>query len=89
MTSPPENLRVPGNPRHKKPPDATECFSPKRFALARSTDSANKNSPLQSRFDGGYNAAHGLCFAASRSDGWLANRYIGSQVQPHTLVGIF
>jgi hypothetical protein len=42
--------------------------------------------PLESRFDLAYNAAHALCLAALRREGYRAsNRYIVFQVLPHTL----
>ena len=43
-------------------------------------------SKLESRFDLAYNAAHALCLAALRRQGYRArHRYIVFQVLPHTL----
>ncbi|UJM86435.1 hypothetical protein [Rhodanobacter denitrificans] len=41
---------------------------------------------MESRFDLAYNAAHALCLAALRREGYRArHRYIVFQVLPHTL----
>jgi hypothetical protein len=49
-------------------------------------DAQNATLSLESRFDLAYNAAHALCLAALRKQGYRAkNRYIVFQVLPHTL----
>jgi hypothetical protein len=46
----------------------------------------NANLSLESRFDLAYNAAHALCLAALRYQGFRPkHRYIVFQVLPHTL----
>jgi len=52
----------------------------------RLADARNEGLALSSRFDLAYNAAHALCLAALRLQGYRpANRYIVFQVLPHTL----
>jgi len=52
----------------------------------RLNDAQNATLSLESRFDLAYNAAHALCLAALRKQGYRAkNRYIVFQVLPHTL----
>ena len=81
-----ENLSGPGKPLKAEPPDANEFAGLKRSGLARLKDAANPSLSLESRFDLGYNAAHGLCFAALRWHGYRSgNRYIVFQLLPHTL----
>ena len=54
--------------------------------MARLRDASNAGLALESRFDLGYNAAHGLCLAALRWHGYRStNRYIVFQLLPHTL----
>ena len=54
--------------------------------LIRLKDAAITDISLESRFDLAYNAAHSLCLAALRRQGFrAANRYIVFQVLPHTL----
>jgi hypothetical protein len=54
--------------------------------MARLQDASNSALALESRFDLGYNAAHGLCLAALRWHGYRStNRYIVFQLLPHTL----
>jgi hypothetical protein len=57
-----------------------------RTGVARLADARNATLALESRFDLAYNAAHALCLAALRRQGYRAgNRYIVFQVLPHTL----
>lgn len=54
--------------------------------LTRLADAENAGNSLESRFDLAYNAAHALCLAALRRQGYRpAKRYIVFQVLPHTL----
>ncbi len=86
MPSPFENLSGPGKPLKAEPPDAKEFAGLKRAGLARLQDASNSALALESRFDLGYNAAHGLCLAALRWHGYRStNRYIVFQLLPHTL----
>jgi hypothetical protein len=86
MPSPFESLSGPGKPLKAEPPDAKEFAGLKRAGLARLRDAANTALALESRFDLGYNAAHGLCLAALRWHGYRStNRYIVFQLLPHTL----
>jgi hypothetical protein len=69
-----------------EPPDAKEFAGLKRSGHARLRDALNKSLSLESRFDLAYNAAHALCLAALRWNGYRStNRYIVFQVLPHTL----
>lgn len=69
-----------------EPPDAGEFEGLKRAGLARLKDAANRGNSLEGRFDLVYNAAHALCLAALRYNGFRpANRYVVFQVLPHTL----
>ena len=57
-----------------------------RSGRARLVDARNTSLALESRFDLAYNAAHALCLAALRRQGYRArHRYIVLQVLPHTL----
>lgn len=86
MTSPFENLTGYGKPLKAEPPDAKEFAGLVRSAQARLKDATNDGLSLESRFDLAYNAAHGLCLAALRRQGYRsANRYIVFQLLPHTL----
>ncbi|OHC65344.1 MAG: hypothetical protein A3H93_00525 [Rhodocyclales bacterium RIFCSPLOWO2_02_FULL_63_24] len=86
MTSPFENLTGYGKPLKAEPPDAKEFAGLVRSARARLTDATNAGLSLESRFDLAYNAAHALCLAALRRQGYRsANRYIVFQLLPHTL----
>ncbi|MBK8073663.1 MAG: hypothetical protein IPK34_17315 [Ramlibacter sp.] len=81
-----ENLSGPGKPLKAEPPDANEIAGLLRTGLARLGDARNASLALESRFDLAYNAAHALCLAALRRQGYRAsNRYIVFQVLPHTL----
>lgn len=86
MTSPFENLTGFGKPLKAEPPDAKEFAGLVRSARARLKDAANEELSLESRFDLAYNAAHALCLAALRRQGYRsANRYTVFQLLPHTL----
>jgi hypothetical protein len=86
VTSPFENLSGPGKPLKVEPPDANEFTGLKRSGHARLNDALNTSLSLESRFDLAYNAAHALCLAALRWNGYRsANRYIVFQLLPNTL----
>ena len=86
MTSPFENLTGFNKPLKAEPPDAKEYAGLIRSGLARLKDAGNPELSLESRFDLAYNAAHALCLAALRRQGYRsANRYIVFQLLPHTL----
>lgn len=86
MTSPLEALSGPGKSLRPEPPDAQEFAGLKRSGLSRLKDASNTSLSLEGRFDLAYNAAHALCLAALRRQGYRpANRYIVFQVLPHTL----
>jgi hypothetical protein len=86
MTSPLETLSGPGKSLRPEPQDAQEFAGLKRSGLARLKDASNTVLSLEGRFDLAYNAAHALCLAALRRQGYRpANRYIVFQVLPHTL----
>jgi hypothetical protein len=85
MTSPFDNLSGPGRPLKTEPPDAKEFAGLKRSGHARLQDALNTSLSLESRFDLAYNAAHALCLAALRWNGYRpTNRYIVFQLLPHT-----
>ena len=86
MTSPLENLCGHGKPLSVEPPDDAEIAGLLRSGRARLTDACNQALSLESRFDLAYNAAHALCLAALRRQGYRPRtRYIVFQVLPHTL----
>ena len=86
MTSPLENLAGAGKPLSVEPPDAAEIDGLLRSGRARLADARNATLSPESRFDLAYNAAHALCLAALRRQGYRARqRYIVFQVLPHTL----
>lgn len=86
MSSPLDALSGPGKSLRAEPPDAQEFAGLKRSGLARLQDASNPALSLEGRFDLAYNAAHALCLAALRMQGYRpANRYIVFQVLPHTL----
>ena len=86
MTSPFDNLSGPGKPLKAEPPDAKEFAGLKRSGHARLQDALNSSLSLEGRFDLAYNAAHALCLAALRWNGYRStNRYIVFQLLPHTL----
>lgn len=86
QTSPLENLAGPGKSLHKEPPDEKEINGLIGSGCARLKDSEVRTLALESRFDLAYNAAHALCLAALRRQGYRSgNRYIVFQTLPHTL----
>jgi len=86
VTSPFENLSGPGKPLKAEPPDVKEFSGLKRSGHARLKDALNTSLSLESRFDLAYNAAHALCLAALRWNGYRSsNRYIVFQLLPSTL----
>ena len=88
MTSPSplERLAGPGNVLAKEPPDAKEFAGLVSSGLARLTDAENAGNSLYGRFDLAYSAAHALCLAALRHEGFRrSKRYIVFQVLPDTL----
>ena len=86
MPSPLENLSGQGKPLQAEPADTAEIAGLLRSGRARLTDAHNTALSLESRFDLAYNAAHALCLAALRANGYRArHRYIVFQVLPHTL----
>lgn len=86
MTSPLENLSGPDKPLAPEPPDEQEITGLLRSGLARLEDARKQDLSLESRFDLAYNAAHALCLAALRKQGYRPrHRYIVFQVLPHTL----
>lgn len=86
QTSPLENLAGPGKSLHKEPPDQKEINGLIGSGSARLKDAEIESLALESRFDLAYNAAHALCLAALRRQGYRSgNRYIVFQTLPHTL----
>jgi hypothetical protein len=86
VTSLLEHLTGPGKPLSVEPPDVKEVEGLKHSGLTRLKDACNEANALESRFDLAYNAAHALCLAALRRQGFRPhNRYIVFQVLPHTL----
>ena len=80
------NLSGPGKPLKAEPPDTAETAGLLRTGRARLMDAGNAALSLESRFDLAYNAAHALCLAALRRQGYRpSQRYIVFQVLPHTL----
>ena len=70
----------------KEAPDAKEFDGLVRSGLARLRDAEKQENSLESRFDLAYGAAHALCLAALRHQGFRASkRYIVFQVLPDTL----
>ena len=81
-----ENLSGPGKPLKAEPPDEREFAGLVRSGHARLKDALNTSLLLVSRFDLAYNAAHALCLAALRWNGYRStNRYIVFQLLPSTL----
>ncbi|MDO9224622.1 MAG: hypothetical protein Q8M09_14500 [Pseudomonadota bacterium] len=86
MPSPLENLCGPGKHLKVEPPDEREFAGLLRSGLARLKDAENTAISREGRFDLACNAAHALCLAALRREGYRPdNRYIVFQVLPHTL----
>ena len=86
MTSPFENVAGAGKTLRVEAPDAKEFAGLQRMGLARLQDARKAGLALESQFDLAYNAAHALCLAALRWQGYRSgNRYIVFQLLPHTL----
>lgn len=86
MSLPLEKLAGPNKPLVQEPTDDAEVSGLVRSGKARLADAVNLALSLESRFDLAYNAAHALCLAALRRQGYRArHRYIVFQVLPHTL----
>lgn len=86
MTSPLERLATTGGALAAEASDASEIAGLLRSGRARLADARNAGLSPESRFDLAYNAAHALCLAALRQQGYRAkHRYIVFQVLPHTL----
>lgn len=86
MTSPLERLAASGGALAAEAPDASEVAGLLRSGRARLADARNAALSPESRFDLAYNAAHALCLAALRHQGYRPkHRYIIFQVLPHTL----
>lgn len=86
MTSPLDRLAGPTGVLAAEPPDAKEFAGLLRSGLARLKDAENEANSLDSRFDLAYSAAHALCLAALRYQGFRpTKRYIVFQVLPDTL----
>ncbi|WP_397572956.1 hypothetical protein [Silanimonas sp.] len=86
MTSPLERLATTGGALAAEASGASEIAGLLRSGRARLADARNAGLSPESRFDLAYNAAHALCLAALRQQGYRAkHRYIVFQVLPHTL----
>lgn len=86
MTSPLERLATPDGALAAEAPDANEIAGLLRSGRARLVDARSLALSPESRFDLANNAAHALCLAALRRQGYRAkHRYIVFQVLPHTL----
>lgn len=86
MSSALDALCGPGGPLQKEPPDAEEFLGLVKSGETRLTDARREENALESRFDLAYNAAHALCLAALRHNGYRSSkRYVVFQVLPHTL----
>ncbi len=80
------NLALNNGPLIAEPPDRDEFNGLKQSGLARLHDAAITALSLASRFDLAYNAAHALCLAGLRHQGYRARqRYIVFQLVPDTL----
>ena len=78
VTSQLDNLCKPGGLISKEPPDSAEFASLKRSGLARLRDADLENLSLDGRFDLAYNAAHALCLAALRWQGYRASSVLAT-----------
>jgi hypothetical protein len=86
VTSPLERLAGPGKSLRVESFDAKEYAGLIHSGSVRLADAQRTDLALESRFDLGYSAAHALCLAALRRQGYRAeNRYVAFQVLPHTL----
>ena len=81
-----ENLCGPGKPLVPEPPNSAEFEGLRTMGLEKLADARRTGLALASQFDLAYNAAHALCLAALRAQGYRSsNRYIVFQLLPHTL----
>ena len=81
-----DRLAGPGGVLGKEAPDAKEFDGLVRSGLARLRDAEKQENSLESRFDLAYGAAHALCLAALRYQGYRpSKRYVVFQVLPDTL----
>lgn len=86
MNSALENLCGPGKPLSAEPPNAGEFAGLLQSGRARLKDAGTNGLALESRFDLAYNAAHALCLAALRWNGYrTSKRYLVFQLLPVTL----
>lgn len=86
MTSRLDHLAGPNGSLSREPPDAAEFEGLKSAGLVRLEDALRAPLSLESRFDLAYNAAHSLCLAALRYQGFrTTRRYMVFQVLPETL----
>jgi hypothetical protein len=86
MTSSLDRLAGPGGVLVHEPADRAEFAGLVRSGMARLKDAQNEANSLDSRFDLAYSAAHALCLAALRYQGFRpSKRYIVFQVLPDTL----
>lgn len=86
MTSRLDRLTGPGGVLAHEPADRAEFAGLVRSGMARLKDAENETNSLDSRFDLAYSAAHALCLAALRHQGFRpSKRYIVFQVLPDTL----
>lgn len=86
MTSRFERLSGPGKALKQEPADEHEIAGLSRSALACLKDAGRPELSVDSRFDLAYGAAHALCVAALRCQGYRATqRYIVFQLLPDTL----
>lgn len=86
MSSALENLAGTGGSLVAEAPNELEIAGLLRSGRLRLSDAGGPALSLESRFDLAYNAAHALCLAALRRQGYRArHRYIVFQVLPHTL----
>ena len=75
-----DRLAGPGNVLGKEAPDAKEFDGLVRSGLARLKDAEKQENSLESRFDLAYGAAHALCLAALRHQGYRpSKRYINDR----------
>jgi hypothetical protein len=83
MPSPLENLATQSPQLVAEPWDEREYQGLIKSGQTRLNDVQNETLSTESRFDLSYNAAHALCLAALRRQGYRAkNRYIVSRYYP-------
>lgn len=86
MTSRLERLTGTAGTLTAEPPDAKEFAGLVRSGLAKLADAERGENSLESRFDLAYGAAHALCLAALRYQGFRPlKRYVVFQVLPDSL----